>query len=137
MALTKKQQLNELLQAAIDSYQAGRIDAAIAHLIQNAGSFPTAAKLWGYLGFLHGEAGEHLKAARAFRRAANISPHSEQASLGLFHSLWRSGKTNAAFDEMRRFVKSNDSPSYRQLIRDMLAEKPVRQKTSRKTLVVA
>ena len=122
MALNKKQQLDALLQAPIDYYRAGLLDQAITHLVQSADDFPKAAKLWGYLGFLHGEAGDAVKAAQAFRKATGLSPHSEQASLGLFHSLWRSGKTNAAFDEMRRFVKANDSPRYRQLIREMLAD---------------
>jgi hypothetical protein len=67
----------------------------------------------------------------------DLSPHSEQASLGLFHSLWCSGKTNAAFNEMRRFVKSNDSPHYRQLIRDMLAEAPSKAISLKEPLVVA
>jgi lipoprotein NlpI len=93
-------------------------------LAQRTSSFPRAAKLWGYLGFLYGEAGEHAQAVRAFRKTTTLSPHSEKASLGLFHSLWNVGKIDAAFDEMRRFVKSNDSPHYRQLIRDMLAEAP-------------
>ncbi|MGA2583328.1 MAG: tetratricopeptide repeat protein [Tepidisphaeraceae bacterium] len=137
MALNKKQQLNGLLQAAIDSYHAGQLDEAINHLSQSASDFPKAAKLWGYLGFLYAEAGEDVKAAQAFRKAASISPHSEQASLGLFHSLWRMGKTNAAFDEMRRYVKSNDSPRYRQLIRDMLAEAPGKSIVPAESLVVA
>jgi predicted Zn-dependent protease len=137
MALTKRQQLDELLQAAIDAYHAGEIDNAIGHLVDAAGSFPKAAKLWGYLGFLYGEAGEHAKAERAFRKTIALSPHSETASLGLFHSLWHMGKTKAAFDEMRRFVKSNDSPRYRHLIRDMLAEAPGESSTPREVLVVA
>jgi predicted Zn-dependent protease len=137
MALTKKQQLDELLQAAIDTYHAGQIDQAIDHLVDGASTFPKAAKLWGYLGFLYGEAGDHAKAERAFRKTTALSPHSEQGSLGLFHSLWHMGKTNAAFDEMRRFVKSNDSPRYRQLIRDMLAESPGDSTTAKEALVVA
>jgi hypothetical protein len=45
-------------------------------------------------------------------------------------------KTNAAFDEMRRFVKSNDSPRYRQLIRDMLAETPTQSNAPGEALAV-
>ena len=137
MALTKKQQLDELLQSAIDAFHAGQLDSAIALLAQRANIFPKAARLWGYLGFLYGEAGQHAKAERAFRKTTVLSPHSEQASLGLFHSLWNTGKTDAAFDEMRRFVKSNDSPRYRQLIRDMLAEAPGDGVTAKEALVVA
>ena len=61
----------------------------------------------------------------------------EQASLGLFHSLGRMGKTDAAFDEMRRFVKSNDSPRYRQLLREMLAETPAEATAPTAATIVA
>jgi lipoprotein NlpI len=124
MALTKQEPLHALMQRAIDSYHAGRLGEAIAELAQNARRFPRAAKLWGYLGFLYGEAGENSKAVQAFRKTAELSPHSEQASLGLFHSLWRVGKTDAAFNEMRRFVKHYDAPRYRKMLREMLSEIP-------------
>ncbi len=137
MALTKKQQLDALLQTAIDSCQADHLDHAIYQLANNARNFPRAAKLFGYLGFLYAEVGEYAKGVGAFRKATSLSPRSEQASLGLFHSLWRVGKTDAAFDEMRRFVKSNDSPRYRQLIHDTLADGPAGQDTAGKAVVIA
>jgi Flp pilus assembly protein TadD len=137
MALTKKQKLDELLQGAIDAYQAGRIAEAVDRLVRTSGDFPKAPRLWGYLGFLYGEVGNDPGAVHAFRKCVALSPRSEQASLGLFHSLWRSGKTDAAFDEMRRFVKSNNSPQYRRLIREMLAETPEEQASEAPTLVVA
>jgi len=42
MALTKKQQLAALLQSAIDSYRAGRLDQAIDRLGRDAKDFPNA-----------------------------------------------------------------------------------------------
>src|SRR5581483_802934 len=99
------QQLDELLQSAIDAYHAGQLREAIAQLADHSKRFPRSGKLWGYLGFLYSEAGDESKAIRAFRTAATLSPRSELASLSLFHSLWRAGRTDAAFDEMRRFMK--------------------------------
>jgi predicted Zn-dependent protease len=125
MASTKTKQLDALLQSAIDSYRAGGVHEAIHTLAGQANVFK-AAKLWGYLGFLYTETGDDEKAVQAFRKAVALSPRSELASLGLFHSLWRTGRTDAAFDEMGRFVKSNDSPHYRQLLRHMLADPPGR-----------
>ena len=58
MALTKRAQLVEVLQAAIDLYQIGKLGDAINHLADHASTFPKAAKLWGYLGFLYGEDGD-------------------------------------------------------------------------------
>jgi tetratricopeptide (TPR) repeat protein len=123
MALTKPQQLNELLQRAIDSYHAGHQPEAIDLLARASKQFPKSARLWGYLGFLYAESGAGPNAVKAFRKAAQISPHSEQASLGLFHSLWQLGRADDAFNEMRRFMKANDSPNYLELLRDMLSDK--------------
>jgi predicted Zn-dependent protease len=122
MALTKEQKLHDMLQTAIDAYHARRIDAAIHHLSEGASAFSKSARLWGYLGFLYAEARQDGKAAQAFRKSTRLSPRSETASLGLFHSLWRTGNTDAAFNEMRRFVKLSDSPQYRELLRGMLAD---------------
>jgi len=122
MALNKTEQLNETLQQAIGSYHAGQLTQAIAQLEGDSKRFPKSPKLWGYLGFLYSERGAETKAIRAFRNALRLSPRSEQASLGLFHSLWRAGRMDDAFHEMRRFMKSNDSPRYLELLRDMLSE---------------
>ena len=122
MASTKAQKLDALLQLAVDDDQAGRLPQAIDRLAEQADAFPKAPRLWGYLGFLHGENGDPKSAARAYRRTTEPSPRSELASVGLFHSLWRSKRADAAFDEMRRFVQRNDAPRYRELLRDMLAE---------------
>ncbi len=122
MASTKAEKLETVLQAAIDDYHAGRLAQAIHGLAEQANAFPRAPRLWGYLGFLHGENGDPKNAARAYRRTTELSPRSELASVGLFHSLWRSSKADAAFDEMRRFIQRNDAPRYRELLRDMLAE---------------
>jgi predicted Zn-dependent protease len=135
-SIRKDQWLHDVLQSSIDAYHAGRVDEAIAHLVAAGRDFPKASKLWGYFGFLHSEAGQDAKAVQAFRKATTLSPRSEAASLGLFHSLWRTGRTDAAFHEMRRFVKSNEPPQYRQLLREMLAESPS-ERIGRAELVVA
>ncbi len=122
MASTKQLNLDKELQQAIDLYHARRPGKAISRLRRISVTFPREARLWGYLGFLHKQQGEFAAAIRCFRRAVALSPHSEKASLGLFHSLWRVGKVNPAFDEMRRFVKTGEPRQYLRLLRDMLAD---------------
>ena len=56
------------------------------------------------------------------KRAVELSPRSELASVGLFHSLWDLGKVNQAFAEMRRFLRLSDSPEYSKLLRDLTVE---------------
>lgn len=54
-----------------------------------------------------------------YQRTTNLSPKSELASLGLFHSLWNLGKQDEAFSETKRFLSISDSEEYRQLIKEM------------------
>jgi uncharacterized protein HemY len=136
MTSRNKKQIDALLRSAIDSYHAGTISQAIKVLADRANQL-NSPKVWGYLGFLYTESGDHAKAVQVLRKAVRLSPRSEPASVGLFHSLWRTGRTNAAFNEMRRFIKSNDSTHYRQLLCDMLADPPGRRTPADKSLAVA
>ncbi len=129
MTSTDVNRLDHVLQQAIDSFAAGQTLQAIERLNRSKTAFPTAPRLWGYLGFLYGELGNDAMAVRAFRRATTLSPHSERASMGLFHSLWRTGKVDAAFREMRRYMKAYDSPRFRELLRGMLSD-PVQPPSS-------
>jgi Tfp pilus assembly protein PilF len=131
-----KQQVDAILKSAIESYQGGKVSRAIDLLADRATGFKSP-KVWGYLGFLYTEARNDEKAVHAFRKAIALAPRSEMASLGLFHSLWRTDHTDAAFDEMRRFLKSNDSAHYRQFLRDMLADAPRRPRRADEPLAAA
>lgn len=59
------------------------------------------------------------EAARAFREVLKLRPKNEPASLGLFHSLWKLGDRQGAYQEMRRFLSIADSREYEQLLADV------------------
>lgn len=61
-------------------------------------------------------------ARELFARIVQLQPRSELASRGLFHSLWKLGHHDEAFDEMRRFLAIADSEDYRKLLEDMMAD---------------
>src|SRR5207248_2753118 len=105
MASNKTNDLDAILQRAINLYHAGRIADAASLLRSASTRFAHSAKLWGYLGFLQKERGSVNDAVTSFRKATRISPASETASLGLFFSLWRAGKPGDAFDEMVRYIR--------------------------------
>ena len=112
MTSNKDVGLHSGLQQAIDLYHAGRLGDAIKLLQKLGKAFPESAKLWGYLGFLNREADQPVAAARCFRNAVELSPKSERASLGLFFTLWRLKKFDAALKEMARFVLVANSKAY-------------------------
>ena len=54
-----------------------------------------------------------------YQRTVALSPQSELASLGLFHSLWNTGKHDEVFSEMRRFLSLSELEEYDRLIEGM------------------
>ena len=61
------------------------------------------------------------KAVAAFRRATELKPESETASLGLFHCLWEMGRKEEALDEIGRYLKIADCEDYRNILAEINA----------------
>ncbi|HEX4498123.1 MAG TPA: bacterial transcriptional activator domain-containing protein [Thermoanaerobaculia bacterium] len=62
----------------------------------------------------------YAEAAPYFERILEDLPANEWASLGLFHSLWKTGRQYDAIDEIRRFRDSGgDSMEYRRFFKDL------------------
>jgi predicted Zn-dependent protease len=90
---------------------------ALSHLAEE---YPSQPGILGMLGSVQLELGRKTEAASSFRQATLLSPESELASLGLFHSLWESGDTDSAFAEMKRFVASaGPSEEYRRVLQEI------------------
>ncbi len=88
---------------------------ARAHLKRLALERPDYASVRGVLGGVLFELHEFREAAEEFRATTRLSPRSELASLGLFHSLLRMGDRAAAIAEMQRFTSLRESPEYTSL----------------------
>src|SRR5438128_2062906 len=112
MPSNKKNELDDLLQQAIDLYRAGKVDAAATLLQSSASRFSDSARLWGYFGFLQRERGSFKAAVSCFRNAVRAAPYSEKASLGLFFSLYRDGRSRDAIDEMLRYLQFGKPREY-------------------------
>jgi predicted Zn-dependent protease len=97
----------------------GRAVEAISILESLKKQFSQSASVVGYLGGIYFERGQLAKATDNFQRAVRLSPMSELASVGLFHSLWAAGKNDQALNEMGRFLSLAESKEYRILIRDL------------------
>ena len=57
-----------------------------------------------------------------FKAILDSRPDHELASRGLFHSLWKLGKHDEAFSEMKRFLSIADSDAYAELLSDLKAD---------------
>jgi tetratricopeptide (TPR) repeat protein len=68
------------------------------------------------LGYMHDKLGDHVQREVRFREAVELSPRSELASLGWFHSLLALRRTREAYAEVVRLLTVRDSPEYRELL---------------------
>jgi predicted Zn-dependent protease len=76
---------------------------------------PDYAPVRGVLAGVLFELNEFAAAAAEFRGTTRLSPNSELASLGLFHSLLRIGDRASAIAEMKRFTSLRESAEYASL----------------------
>jgi len=58
-------------------------------------------------------------AISSFRKATELAPRSERASVGLFHCLWEEGKQDEAIDEAKRFMTLSDSQDFREILEEI------------------
>ena len=112
--------LNEALKLkATKKYgQAKEILLALAD--ENADS----AAIFGILGDVYWHLDSLHEAIRCFTRATELSPTSELASLGLFHTLWEAGQIRPALNEMKRFLSTSHSAEYARLLDELIPIPP-------------
>lgn len=65
------------------------------------------------------ELGKMEKAIELFRQLIQAKPKLQMASLGLFHSLWKTGRYDEAFEEMKRFQSIAYCEDYEEIVREI------------------
>jgi predicted Zn-dependent protease len=76
---------------------------------------PASASVHAFLADTLWDQGRLTQAIASFRKAVELAPKSEMASLGLFHTLLESGDRADAIAEMNRFLSLSDSEEYQTL----------------------
>ena len=61
------------------------------------------------------------EASDLFGKITRSQPCDDLASRGFFHSLWKLGRHDEAFEEMKRFLSLKDSEGYLELLGDLKA----------------
>lgn len=109
-----------LFEEALKLRDSGQIEAAIEKLeeILNENRRSDAA-MFGTLGNIYWKSKDFPNASKCFRKAVKLSPQSELASLGLFHTLWDMGRERDAFEEAKRFLSIRDSEEYFKLVEEL------------------
>jgi uncharacterized LabA/DUF88 family protein len=106
---------------AIDLKNQKRYSEAAHALEALRETYPQSAAVHGFLGHALWEQNELGRAVQAFTRAVKLAPGSELASLGLFHTLLKTGDQRGAIQEMDRFLRVADSAQYKAMAKDLSA----------------
>jgi tetratricopeptide (TPR) repeat protein len=111
-----------LFKEAVKLRDSGKPEAAIDKLseILNENRKSNAAVL-GIMGNIYWNLKDFSNAFECYQKAVKLSPKSELASLGLFHTLWDMGRERDAFEEAKRFLSLRESEEYLKLIEEMRA----------------
>jgi predicted Zn-dependent protease len=107
------EEFRKMLAQAIDLKNQERYSEAAHILEQLRAENPQSASVHALLGHALWEQNQLNLAVPSFRKAVELSPQSETASLGLFHTLMELGDTRSAIAEMNRFMSIADSEEYK------------------------
>ncbi|MBI3821284.1 MAG: hypothetical protein HY289_01235 [Planctomycetes bacterium] len=138
-SLERFPEMGRQFQQAIDSFQVGALREAARLLERTIADYPDQAPLLWYLGGIYQDLGKPDLAIPHLRRATQIAPKSERASLGLFHALWDIDQIDAALEEVKRFQLLTDwkCQDYLEIMAEIkekwLDDKPKRHTTKKKT----
>jgi predicted Zn-dependent protease len=117
-------EFENLFKRALERRNGGHESEAVQILRQLRDIRPDSASVHAILGEILWGQRKLDEAITAFGRAVELSPMSELASLGLFHTLWESGQRQSAMKEMDRFLSLSKSVEYDDIARE-LVRKPV------------
>lgn len=117
--------------SALRLRNAERYDDALRILEGLQRERPDSAPVLGILGDVFWRKHDLPNAVACFKSATKLSPKSELASLGLFHTLREQGRKRAASTEMRRFLAIAESEEYAALRNESIRSKSTRARAKK------
>jgi tetratricopeptide (TPR) repeat protein len=116
----KLQEIERIFKDATELRDSGRLVEAAEKLHSILSMSPQRkAPILGPLAHIYFLLKDYENARSYFVETLRLSPKSELASLGLFHTLWNMGKPRDAFEEAKRFLALRDSEEYFLLAEEM------------------
>ena len=109
-------------QRGLDLWHDDEADEAVATFSRLAAISPDDWRVRLMLGGYLQMSGHLAESEPHLRRATELRPISELASVALFHVLWQRRYENEAFAEMRRFLEVGEPKEYRRFIAEWHAE---------------
>lgn len=102
----------------------GEISLAMDLLLDLANMYPHCKATFILLGNLYWGKDDLKQAQAYFRKAVELDPQWEIASLALYHTLWSNGLHEEALEEMKRFVQVGNSDEYDRILQAFADDGP-------------
>lgn len=106
-------------EAALQARDEGRLDEADRRLLELGNENPEDLAIALVRAGVLFKMEKFNEAWDLFGGIVRSRPDTELASRGLFHSLWKLGRYDEAFEEMKRFLSIADSEGYLELLSDL------------------
>lgn len=107
----------EAIERAGKLYDSGDAAGAINYVSCSLEQYPDSAALHGYLAAAFSLAGRLEEALVHAERAVHLAPQSERWSVVLTRSLWKAGRRDDAFEEIKRYLAISPSEIYSRMLR--------------------
>ncbi|MGC3946385.1 MAG: hypothetical protein QM762_18005 [Chryseolinea sp.] len=115
--------IDSLFELAIDLRNKGQLQDSINVLCKIVDDYPADTKLYGVYSVLAGvqaDLGENGKALLNFKKATELNPKAELASLGLYVTLIRLDRDEEAIHEMIRYLRAYPADLYKDTLEELL-----------------
>jgi len=115
--------IDSMFELAIDLRNRGELRDSINVLSKILTEYSVNEKthrIYSVLGGIQADLGENEKALISFKKATELNPRSELASLGLYVTLAQLDKDEEAIQELIRYLKSYPADSYKVSLEELL-----------------
>jgi predicted Zn-dependent protease len=112
-------QVAETIERALELYREKHVDHAIEIMGALAAEAPTVPPVQFYLALLLVQDGQFNGAIEPARLAVQQAPESGKASMVLYRALGGSGLHAEALEELKRYLATNPSGEYAEILRDL------------------
>ena len=115
--------IDSLFELATELRDKGEFEHATRVLSKILNDFPNDKniyKVYSILGGVNNDLGQRENALKNFKKATELNPDSELASLGLYVTLASLDKDVDAIDELKRFLKSHPAKLYKDTLEELV-----------------
>jgi tetratricopeptide (TPR) repeat protein len=115
--------IDSIFELAIELRDKGELRDSIKVFYKILDDYPTDKKtfvIFSVLAGVHADLGENDKALINFKKATELNPKSELASLGLYVTYAKLDRNKEAIHELIRYLKTNPADLYKDTLEELL-----------------